>query len=1089
LYCYDSIIVIWGNQLKGFFLEHITFGLGKVIEAKQKGFVVEFFLTRERKIFSYTILEGESFKHFILNPGTCIEIDGEILFVIKHIGKDETFKVNMPNLYSLKFQKTGLTSSKNEIKLNIINLPSDNLINNVTQGNFDDFSFYKSKQILSIQLNKMINQVKGLQSLLSARIDLHPHQAFVASNIILDPIRRYILADEVGLGKTIEAGVVIHDLISRKPHAKILVLTPSALSRQWFFEMHCSFGGKNFKLADLHSSEIIKQNSAKWTKLIFSNDKAISMANYLLNLQWDLIVVDEVHHLINFKNLYDFFYKLSSKTRDILLLSAIPIKRREKELFDLLSLLEPQNYNRKDGEEIFLKLYKEQTNISRRVKSLTNYSSREIIKTDRVITLIEKLLSTDVICEDIELREKFNQFKKNPKTNMYLVDLINKKIIDRYRINRRIIRNRRDILIEKNNLVNIQREHKIYGYQPDQIEDEAIKCVEELLSDLSSKLINKEIIYPFTKILMQSLVSPETTLYVLKTLRDTIEHPVVENQTTLDLINASFGTSGIEWEKNFKKLVSFIKKFVDQDLLSTAIKENELYLTSDLSDTRYNQLEKIVKEKINSSSKLLIFAGFPNLASKISFKLKKTFGEIVVEKFLSEDNDNDKEESVKRFRDDEKTLILVSDESGGEGRNFQFAESLLHYDLPWEISVLEQRIGRLDRLKRENYFPNVVSHIIVNELSKENTLLKCYIDGLRVFNSSISGLEFTLKKIEEIILNYVISKNDDDSLLYDKIKNIVSEERYRLGDETLLDESSFKLSSENFNFNRDNEIEKDLTLAFVNYFKIISSEIDSGKQSCWKYNDNWYFNPDDVKYGTLNIEEKDGEGKLYRREGTFNREHAQKNLNIEFFTYGNVFFDSICNSLKNSKYGRCFAINVSNTLGVNFFGLEIILRIDINKKLINDFPSLINLSDFLFKNKTELMFIPFNKDDYFDYDKITEIRSLILSESDKVSVKNFSNDETVSLIKTQQNNLEVCIENFQDKEIKNIKKKFEMHFEQDIKFEIERIESHCNFLKHQNNDFYNDEINNMNAYKNLLSEWDLEIDSIGILNIENSKNV
>jgi len=82
----------------------------------------------------------------------------------------------------------------------------------------------------------------------------------------------------------------------------------------------------------------------------------------------------------------------------------------------------------------------------------------------------------------------------------------------------------------------------------------------------------------------------------------------------------------------------------------------------------------------------------------------------------------------------------------GGGRNFQFAAELIHYDLPWQVSKIEQRIGRLDRLGRKR--PVVVSNLIVARGGKEEAWLNCLSQGLGVFSQSISGLEFALRDVE-----------------------------------------------------------------------------------------------------------------------------------------------------------------------------------------------------------------------------------------------------------------------------------------------------------------------------------------------------
>ena len=126
-------------------------------------------------------------------------------------------------------------------------------------------------------------------------------------------------------------------------------------------------------------------------------------------------------------------------------------------------------------------------------------------------------------------------------------------------------------------------------------------------------------------------------------------------------------------------------------------------------------------------------------------------------------SDNDlpqdlKEENVRSFLEDNSTWILVSDETGGEGRNFQGASEIIHYDNPWHIAKIEQRIGRLDRLGREVFDTTVLSNVLVPRGSVEQGFVECLSSGLGVYQSSISGLEFALREVEQILVRTALRK-------------------------------------------------------------------------------------------------------------------------------------------------------------------------------------------------------------------------------------------------------------------------------------------------------------------------------------------
>lgn len=99
--------------------------------------------------------------------------------------------------------------------------------------------------------------------------------------------------------------------------------------------------------------------------------------------------------------------------------------------------------------------------------------------------------------------------------------------------------------------------------------------------------------------------------------------------------------------------------------------------------------------------------------------------------------------------------LCFADESGGEGRNFQCADYVVHIDLPWDANAIEQRIGRLDRMGRESDRP-IVSVVPYAEETLEEELFKFWDNGLKLFNHSLSGLEIIMNDINTAIVTAII---------------------------------------------------------------------------------------------------------------------------------------------------------------------------------------------------------------------------------------------------------------------------------------------------------------------------------------------
>ncbi|MCZ8154871.1 MAG: SNF2-related protein [Leptospira sp.] len=211
---------------------------------------------------------------------------------------------------------------------------------------WEEFPKAMELSLLAHQLRRTHNFDK-LSSLSNSRTRLLPHQiesTFIVANS-LKP--RFILADEVGLGKTIEAGLAVKELIFRRGLKKVLVVTPSPLVVQWQQEMKNKF---NEEFAIIRRRNFITNGEDHWrnyNKVITSIDfiKNPKYAEEILKVKWDIVVFDEAHRLrrdySKVTRSYLFAEKIARKTECLLLLTATPFRGKLEELFYLLHLVDP----------------------------------------------------------------------------------------------------------------------------------------------------------------------------------------------------------------------------------------------------------------------------------------------------------------------------------------------------------------------------------------------------------------------------------------------------------------------------------------------------------------------------------------------------------------------------------------------------------------------------------------------------------------------------------------------------------------------------------------------------------------------------
>ena len=195
--------------------------------------------------------------------------------------------------------------------------------------------FYRSRRIVSGLAQAMQNVPAGFRNLLGMPIQLFPHQVDAVLQALKEQPCRLMLADEVGLGKTIEALAVLRTLQQRHQVQDTLILVPEALKGQWKTELRLKF-----------TNNVLEEDTTR--RKVVSYEELLEKPE-LRNHPWDMIIVDEVHHIIHIDKLYMYVRTmLNDKQRNVLLLSATPILSKDskykREYHHLLTLLRPDNY-------------------------------------------------------------------------------------------------------------------------------------------------------------------------------------------------------------------------------------------------------------------------------------------------------------------------------------------------------------------------------------------------------------------------------------------------------------------------------------------------------------------------------------------------------------------------------------------------------------------------------------------------------------------------------------------------------------------------------------------------------------------------
>jgi ATP-dependent helicase HepA len=286
------------------------------------------------------------------------------------------------------------------------------------------------------EILKQKRESQGLSALISSAVDLVPHQAAVVRKVLGDPFQRYLLADEVGLGKTIEAGAIVKQYCEENSeHAKAIIIAPKSLTTQWKQELSL-----RFYLDDLLGESII----------ILPNYDLAGIKEHVSSA--GMIVIDEAHHLASnawspnkeeksiFKEVLEATSNINIK---VLLLSATPVLRNERAFLAMLTILDPQVYKLEDIEG-FKKRVERRQEVAESMLSLSESESNFFVE-----QALEEL--SEFLVDDQEFKSLSHELlgligedvDQDDARRNELVKAIRSHVSDTWRLHRRILRNRR----------------------------------------------------------------------------------------------------------------------------------------------------------------------------------------------------------------------------------------------------------------------------------------------------------------------------------------------------------------------------------------------------------------------------------------------------------------------------------------------------------------------------------------------------------------------------------------------------------------------------------------------------------------------
>jgi len=470
---------------------------------------------------------------------------------------------------------------------------------------------------------------------------------------------RALLCDEVGLGKTVEAGVCLQEYIMRGLARKVLILVPPSLVNQWHEEMKRKFNQDFIRSDDPAFTKLGEEAWRHYPKVIASitTAKRAKHANAISLIHYDMVIVDEAHHVKN-RNTVAWKFVNSLNKKYMLLLTATPVQNSLEELYNLITLLRPgqlQTYRQ------FHKNFVEDN------------QGIEVKNADKL-----KLLLSEVMIRNrrSNVDVKFTQRKASTR------------------------------IIEPS-----PRERQLYV---------------DLSAFVRTHYMNNH---------------PVFSRFMLKSLQEQMGSTFASLTGTLEKLAGNEGLT--------PDLQEVVRGYHERALAIAAAESRE--------SRKIDELARIVAA---FGDKMLIFTKYRTTLELIGESLRNRG--VKVAEFHGGLKRMEKEREVAFFR--EEANVLVSTEVGGEGRNLQFCNGIVNFDLPWNPMAIEQRIGRIHRIGQAR-------DVFVYNLAAQNTLehhmLNVLDRKINMFELVIGEVDMILGDIEEseefsdLVMNaWVRSEND-----------------------------------------------------------------------------------------------------------------------------------------------------------------------------------------------------------------------------------------------------------------------------------------------------------------------------------------
>jgi len=594
------------------------------------------------------------------------------------------------------------------------------------------------RKIQQIRLNDKLTNI--FYSMHNSETEFMPHQFKPVMKFIESATGRLLIADEVGLGKTIEAIYIWKELLTRENAKRLLIVCPALLCQKWKDDLLHWFGipssivnakgvlnRLNETLLNFYNDNFVLITSIQAIRYKEKEENESKDHNARSKLNdfftqydsdnkpeiFDLVVIDEAHYLRNSATAsFNTGEKLRNISRYMILLSATPIQTSSENLFNLLRLLSPEDYY---NSAVFNELLTENRSIVMLANAIrNNHDKKEVV--DLYNTVKEKLKDNKTLSEKI--LAYINNQTNSAEERMSLFQILKDSSFYSQFFTRT---RKRDVDLEKR-----ERCVETLGFK---LLDEEYKKYQEVTKYINRLSVNSPMSRIFTLIARQR----QMTSCIPAALQHWKDNDTMEEILYEDM--------GLDKEDEFSNIT------LDNDIPNIETSEEMIKYFTHI-DSKYqcllDYLKKLKQDEPNE--KVIIFSFYRYTIHYLHDRLSKDG--LNCEKMMGGMGDEEIN-IIEHFRDSSECNILISSEVGSEGIDLQFASIEINYDLPWNPMRIEQRIGRIDRIGQKKDKIRILNLYCENTI-EDRVIYKLY-NRIDIFKHSIGDIEEIMgNKIHEI---------------------------------------------------------------------------------------------------------------------------------------------------------------------------------------------------------------------------------------------------------------------------------------------------------------------------------------------------